>query len=136
IILGHSWLRRHNPNINWTHAKILFNRCPQECGMPQLWEEDESTIGSLVDDSDDEERNKKVEEDDWGNEEMDMLEEGERLFVLPEDLETIQAAYTSPQHIAEEEERVKKLKANTPIPDRYIKDFSPIFEKSSFDTLP
>ena len=132
IILGHSWLRRHNPNIDWTHAKVLFDRCPRECGTPQLWEEDENAIGGLVDDDEE-----GIEEGDtWENEEMDTLEEGERLFVLPEDVETICATYTISQHITEEEEHVKKLKANTPIPDRYIKYFGPIFEKSSFDTLP
>ena len=69
IILRHSWLWRHNPNVDWIHAEILFDCCP--------WE--------------------------WG---------------------------------AEEDEYIKELKAKPPIPDRYIKDFSPIFKKSSFDTLP
>jgi len=136
IILGHSWLWKHNPNIDWTHAQILFNCCLRECGMPQLWEEDENMIGILVDDDNDNKYKEVEGEDASGDKDMDTLEEGERLFVLPEDVKTIRATYTISQHITEEEERIKKLKANTPVPDRYVKDFSPIFEKSSFDTLP
>ena len=131
IILRHSWLRRHNPNVDWTHAKILFDRCLRECGTPQVWEEDENMLGNLEEDNSAE---VNEGEDTWRTEEWDMLEEGERLFVLPEDVETIRTKYTS--HIVEEEEYIKQLKAKTPIPDRYVKDFSPIFEKSSFDTLP
>ncbi len=137
IILGHSWLRKHNPNVDWTHAKILFNRCPRECGTPQVWEEDVNFIGGLENDDENEECNSTGNEEEiWDEDDLDTLEEGERLFVLPEDVETIRASYTVSQHIAAEEERVKRLKKDMPIPDRYVKDFSPIFEKSSFDTLP
>jgi hypothetical protein len=33
IILGHSWLTKHNPSINWQTNDITFNRCPSECGL-------------------------------------------------------------------------------------------------------
>ena len=136
VILGHSWLRKHNPNIDWTHAKLIFDRCPRQCGMPQVWEEDGNLIGTLEEDNENDDHEEVEDETACSGEEEDMLEEGERLFVLPEDVEMIRVKYTISQHITEEEERIKKLKANTPIPDRYVKDFSPIFEKSSFDTLP
>jgi len=60
IILGYSWLRRHNPNIDWIHAKLLFNRCPRECGSPQIWEEEESIIGAVDDDDECEEVEEEI----------------------------------------------------------------------------
>jgi hypothetical protein len=33
IILGHSWLRKHNPNIDWREAKLDFSRCSWFCQM-------------------------------------------------------------------------------------------------------
>jgi hypothetical protein len=32
IILSHSWLKKHNPSVNWITSEITFNRCPSECG--------------------------------------------------------------------------------------------------------
>ncbi|KAL5476985.1 hypothetical protein ACEPAI_3171 [Sanghuangporus weigelae] len=31
IFLGHDWLQRHNPEIDWKIGKINFTRCPDEC---------------------------------------------------------------------------------------------------------
>ena len=31
LILGHTWLRKHNPDIDWSSGKITLNKCPQEC---------------------------------------------------------------------------------------------------------
>lgn len=28
IVLGHDWLRLHNPNINWQQGGVTFDRCP------------------------------------------------------------------------------------------------------------
>ncbi len=27
IYLGHDWLKRHNPSINWERSMIIFSRC-------------------------------------------------------------------------------------------------------------
>jgi hypothetical protein len=40
VILGYSWLRHHNPNIDWNTGNLLFNRCPSQCGNHQQWEEE------------------------------------------------------------------------------------------------
>jgi hypothetical protein len=32
IILSHSWLKKHNPSVDWITSEITFNRCPSECG--------------------------------------------------------------------------------------------------------
>ena len=31
LILGHTWLRKHNPDVDWSSEKITLNKCPQEC---------------------------------------------------------------------------------------------------------
>src|SRR5277367_2155090 len=30
VILGHSWLRKHNPEINWTTGEVKMSRCPPQ----------------------------------------------------------------------------------------------------------
>ena len=39
IILGHNWLKRHNPNINWRDASITLSRCNFTCqlSMDDKW---------------------------------------------------------------------------------------------------
>ncbi|KAG6325838.1 hypothetical protein ID866_13251 [Astraeus odoratus] len=31
MILGHTWLKMHNPDINWVTGKVTLNQCPEEC---------------------------------------------------------------------------------------------------------
>ena len=31
LILGHTWLRKHNPDVDWSSGKVTLNKCPQEC---------------------------------------------------------------------------------------------------------
>jgi len=31
IFLGHNWLKRHNPNINWCKGIVEFSQCPSFC---------------------------------------------------------------------------------------------------------
>ena len=31
LILGHTWLRRHNLDVDWSSGKITLNKCSQEC---------------------------------------------------------------------------------------------------------
>src|ERR1700679_3819223 len=31
LILGHSWLREHNPEINWVTQEVKMSRCPPRC---------------------------------------------------------------------------------------------------------
>ena len=34
LILGYTWLKKHNPTINWQTGVIKFTRCPRTCHMP------------------------------------------------------------------------------------------------------
>ena len=33
IFLGHNWLVKHNPEVNWKNGTIKFTRCPGNCTM-------------------------------------------------------------------------------------------------------
>ena len=33
IFLGHDWLVKHNPEVNWKNGTIKFTRCPESCIM-------------------------------------------------------------------------------------------------------
>ena len=32
IILGHTWLVKHNPEIDWQTGEVKISRCPDSCG--------------------------------------------------------------------------------------------------------
>ena len=31
LILGHSWLRKHNPEVDWATGEVKMSRCPPRC---------------------------------------------------------------------------------------------------------
>ena len=31
LILGHDWLKKHNPDIDWTTGDVKLSHCPPEC---------------------------------------------------------------------------------------------------------
>ena len=33
MFLGHNWLVKHNPEVNWKNHTIKFTRCPGNCTM-------------------------------------------------------------------------------------------------------
>ena len=33
IFLGHDWLVKHNPEVNWKNGTIKFTRCLESCTM-------------------------------------------------------------------------------------------------------
>ena len=33
LIIGYTWLKKHNPEIDWNTGEIEFTRCPPECNM-------------------------------------------------------------------------------------------------------
>ena len=35
FILGFSWLKRHNPEIDWTKGVVKMTRCPRQCARLQ-----------------------------------------------------------------------------------------------------
>ena len=33
LIIGYTWLKKHNPEIDWSTGEIEFKWCPSECNM-------------------------------------------------------------------------------------------------------
>lgn len=31
VFIGHEWLKKHNPSIDWVRSEVRFNQCPIEC---------------------------------------------------------------------------------------------------------
>jgi hypothetical protein len=153
IILGHAWLRRHNPLVDWKTNSVIFTRCPRECALPQVWNNGPEMLSCADDDDIENEEDgfQRVSPNTGGSDGSDKisvmygderdgewkdLEEGDRLFVMPEDVEMIRAYATISQRLAEENECKKAKVAKASVPDCFIKDFAPVFEKAAFDTLP
>jgi Reverse transcriptase (RNA-dependent DNA polymerase) len=38
LIVGHTWLVHHNPEIDWSTGKIAMTRCPDDCGLQHVHE--------------------------------------------------------------------------------------------------
>ena len=38
LLLGHSWLRNHNPEIDWVKGEVKMSRCPPRC-CSGCWDE-------------------------------------------------------------------------------------------------
>ena len=32
VIIGHTWLSRHNPEVDWISGEVKLTRCPPSCG--------------------------------------------------------------------------------------------------------
>jgi hypothetical protein len=33
LIIGYTWLQKHNPEINWKTGEVEMTRCPRECNV-------------------------------------------------------------------------------------------------------
>jgi hypothetical protein len=66
LFIGHEWLKKHNPNIDWRTSTLTFNRCPKECDYI-------TTLDNLEGDHDHEQ---------VPDEPKVCLEKGERLFAF------------------------------------------------------
>ena len=53
VILGHDWLKQHNPDIDWKRAELSLTCCPPKCspslGAPTSLKTSTLTIASLLD---------------------------------------------------------------------------------------
>ena len=126
MILGHDWLKKHNPEVNWTTGEVKMTRCPPACRHARKlreevkvsWiteEEEEITIGMVE------------------TEEVVEVEEDDRIF-----FSFIRALETISQKLHREaidKGEVPEMKKAGLIPDEY-KEFSRVFEKLSFEEMP
>ena len=51
MFLGHNWLVKHNPEVNWKNSTIKFTRCPGNCTMidKDIWFNSRQTKETVTD---------------------------------------------------------------------------------------
>ncbi len=112
IYLGHDWLKRHNPSVNWKTQSILFSQC--SCA---------GNIFSLPDSDPD---------DKWDEE----LEEGDTILGVQMDEELIIRSVHHANELAAAANAEKpKRTFEEMVPEDYH-SFRDLFSKESFDELP
>ena len=151
MILGFTWLKKHNPEIDFIARVVKMSRCMPRCCTgcrTDLREERKAKkedircinacctgpLPAFVEDADDEEEQLPDPEDP----EDEPLEEGDRIWatgLLPEP-EYIRASSTISQRLAEAfKKNSQPLEHEKHIPP-HLRDFHSVFSKESFDDLP
>ncbi len=111
IFLGHDWLARHNPIINWKSGGLTFARC--QCRKPLF----------ALPDAD--------PNDKWDEE----LEEGDTILAI----DFTQAILIRAHHandLAAKANKGKEAKTFEEMVPEWCRDFADLFEKKNFDKLP
>src|ERR1700684_75634 len=150
VILGHSWLRKHNPEINWTNGEVKMSRCPPRCCSgcrDELRQEritrkaearkmDICSVGPSPDIDYDSDYEMDSNPDPPGSgEETFSIEEGDHILatgLLPPPSMDIRASSTISQRLAEAYQA--NAEALNPVPD-YLRELTSVFYKTSFDVL-
>src|SRR3979490_395784 len=136
IILGHTWLTEHNPEVNWSSGEVSMTHCPESCGVKPVSKKlSIATVPDIEKDSTappDQHTRTIVEEP------LYPPEDGDRLFVVfvEDNYEEIGAGSPISQQLAQN--------ASEPTPTRSLEDlvakpyqeFKDVFSKESFDKLP
>ncbi|SJL01489.1 uncharacterized protein ARMOST_04811 [Armillaria ostoyae] len=110
IFLGHDWLVRHNPSINWATGSVTFTRC--QCAGNRF----------ILPDAD--------PDDEWE------LEEGETILAVDfEEAIEIRAVHKANELAAKANKGKEKKTFEQMVPESY-RDFKDLFTKENFDDLP
>jgi transposase InsO family protein len=150
VIMGHSWLQKHNPDIDWVTGAVKMSRCPGGCcsGCRTEIREERRTQKAearRISRCSEGEVPALVEDEGEDDEDPPEFEEGDRIFVagLHEPPEEIRATATISQRLAEafkRNEDASQSAAGCPTPDEgipdHLREFSNVFSKESFDALP
>ena len=150
VIMGHTWLQKHNPDINWTTGEVKMSRCSRPCcaGCRQEVREErraQKIETRRISTCSEGESPMLLSDDEDSDEPASEFEEGDRILVATSEppAEDICASSTISQRLAE----TFKLKAEvdrpvlddvetlTDVPD-HLREFTLVFSKESFDTLP
>ncbi len=111
IYLGHDWLKRHNPSVNWKTQSILFSRC--SCA---------GNTFSLPDSDPD---------DKWDEE----LEEGDTIIAVRMEEVIIQSIHHA-NNLAAVANTEKPKKSFTEMVPEHYHSFRDLFSKENFNELP
>src|SRR5258707_4605014 len=112
IIIGHSWLTHHNPEVDWAHQSVTMSQCPPEC-------QGQSNGGMVEDD---------------GPEPGDAIY---ATFIPPESVEHhIRAMDTPLQQLAQEAQKAEESQPLKDMVPAQYHNFRDVFSKEAFDRLP
>ena len=136
-VIGHTWLHRHNPEIDWQTGDIQFTRCPSNCRVQVAKAKSDRKkkkrmLGKLPLLSEDENSEEEAPEID------SEMEDGDRVFLAflhPQ--HTINASQTVSQKLAEKNMKLdwEKRSFEDIVPPQYH-PYKAVFSKESFDELP
>jgi len=148
MILGYTWLKDHNPEVNWQTREVQMNRCPPRCeGCCAIrkeqasWRKMEARAVNVCWSRPPPEYAEDSEEDETPFQMCEVeYEQGDRLFmmrILPEPaVEDLCATFTISQKLAEGARRALEMqKGLLTLPD-CVKGFKSVFAKEDFDVLP
>src|SRR5258705_7017906 len=117
VIIGHSWLTLHNPEVDWVSQKVSMTRCPPSCN------------GRVLPKSDPPPR-KSAPPPPFGQEDTVYA-----ILLTLEWEEHICATSTPLQRLAEEAQAQRAHPSRSTIPECY-KDFTGIFSEEASTHLP
>jgi len=148
MILGYTWLKDHNPEVNWQTGEVQMNRCPPRCeGCCAIrkeqasWRKTEARAVNVCRSGPSPEYAEDSEEDKNPLQTGEVeYEQGDRLFVtrlLPEPLAVdLCATSTISQKLVKGARRASEAqKGLSTLPD-CAKGFESVFAKEDFDILP
>ena len=138
-IIGHTWLFRHNPEVDWQTGEVKFTRCPSQChvGIRDAKKQKQvkkkvmrrGKLPTLV--------QEEPEEPEVDMEQVPEYEEGDRLFLsFLSPKEEVNAGSTVSQKLAESHKQDWGKRTFEEIVPKQYHEFKGIFSKESFDQLP
>jgi len=148
MILGYTWLKDHNLEVNWQTGEVQMNRCPPRCeGYRAIqkerasWRKMEARAVNVCRSGPPPEYVEDLEEDETSLRICKVeYKQGDRLFmtrILPEPaVEDLRATSTISQKLVEGARQASETrKGLLTLPD-CVKGFELVFAKEDFDILP
>src|SRR3979490_3075309 len=136
IILGHTWLTEHNPEVNWHSGEVSMTHCPESCGVKPVRKKPSiETVPDIEKDSADpsDQHTRTIVE-----EPLYSPEDGDRLFVVfvEDNYEDIGAGSTISQQLAQNASELTPTRSFEDLVPKPYQEFKDVFSKESFDQLP
>jgi len=122
VFLGHDWLKKHNPSIDWPAGTITFDHCPSSCGISTT--SDRPTIDNRCFES-------RTDQTPVN------LEDGDQLLIIdPTVAMEIRARTNISTELAAKENQKKEQKPWTEQVPEYLHDYPDVFTQEEFNELP
>ena len=147
MILGYTWLKDHNPEVNWQTREVQMNQCPPRCEGCRVIQKEQASRKRMetralnvcqsgpspeyAEDSEEDEASIQTREAEY--------KLGDRLFMtrilLDATVEDLYATSTTSQKLAEEACRSTEARKEFFILPNCIRGFESVFAKKDFDVL-